>query len=77
LKPYSVGDLFAAVTPYLPADDPLLNTRQKGSGMPEMQLDWTTLPNRVPPSGNGSALAGNGRILTIVRAQGQRTPPVR
>jgi hypothetical protein len=55
----------------------LLTARQKGSGMPETQLDWTALPNRAPPSGTDSALAGNGRILTIVRAQGQRMPLLR
>jgi DNA-binding response OmpR family regulator len=74
-KPYSVTDLVRAVTPHLPADDPLLlGQARAGEPAPPTQewkrpgsLDW-------PHSGEESALSMNRLLLPIVRGGGRKIP---
>ena len=77
-KPYSVMDLFRAVTPHLPANDPLLlaHDRRPGAAAPPMQ-EWTagTLPEWR--AGRDSALSRNGLLLPIVRSRGMSIPLAR
>jgi DNA-binding response OmpR family regulator len=72
-KPYSVDDLFEAVTPFLPVDDPLLTHRARSSGVSERHT-WTPLCPPPARSGDDSALTRNGRLLPIVRGAGKSIP---
>ena len=76
-KPYSVRDLFAAVTPHLAADDPLLTSRARRPGTAEQKLEWTGAPSPAQRSGSGSALTRNGLLLPIVRGRGVKIPLIR
>ena len=75
-KPYSVSDLFAAVTPYLAADDPLLITRTRQPAMAEPR-EWRAAPTPAPRFSDQSALTRNGLLLPIVRGRGVSIPLVR
>ena len=72
-KPYSVDDLFDAVTPFLPVDDPLLTHRPRRAGMSAPQA-WAPLCPPPTRSGDDSALTRNGRLLPIVRRAGKNIP---
>jgi DNA-binding response OmpR family regulator len=71
LKPYSVSDLIAAVTPHLPAGDPLLTHR---ASKPALGQEWTAAPTPSARSGSDSALTRNGLLLPIVRRAGVQVP---
>jgi EAL domain-containing protein (putative c-di-GMP-specific phosphodiesterase class I)/CheY-like chemotaxis protein len=48
-RPYSVSDLILAITPHVPAGDPLITHRPRPSGMAEpMMRDWKGLLNPTP-----------------------------
>ncbi len=78
LKPYSLRELFCAVTPHIAANDPLLTARyaQPGMASPPAHI-WD---ERAPPeweSGAESALTRNRLLLPIVRGPGRSMPLVR
>src|SRR3954452_12019739 len=62
-KPYSVNDVFNAVTPYVPIGDPLKTHRPRRGGLAQ---DWTSAPLPAVQAGCDSALTRNGRLLPIV-----------
>jgi CheY-like chemotaxis protein len=70
-KPYSVNDLFAAITPHLSAGDPLLNHRASRFSLAQ---EWTTGPTPNVRAGQNSALTRNGQLLPIVRGAGVKIP---
>ena len=72
-KPYSVMDLFKAITPHMKADDPLLVAGYTKTGLaaseewkPSGALEWN--------SGSDSALTRNRLLLPIVRGGGKKIP---
>ena len=72
-KPYSVTDLFRAITPHMHPQDPLLlaSHTQPGVATPPAQ-QWKT---PAPPewhSGPDSALSRNRLLLPIVRGTGKK-----
>lgn len=68
-KPYSFNDLLNALTPYLPADDPLLASRPKAYSLAERSgWEWRRPTTLVWQFGRGSALSRNGETLGIMRA---------
>ncbi|PPQ30389.1 response regulator [Rhodopila globiformis] len=73
-KPYSVSDLFAAITPYVPLGDPLLTHRPRRAGVAQ---EWTAGPLPAPRAGCDSALTRNGLLLPIVRSAGAGVPLLR
>ena len=77
-KPYSMMDLFQAVRPHLPANDPLLTTspHKLGVAAPPQQ-EWK--PGSAPQwhSNDVSALSRNKMLLPIVRGTGKRIPVYR
>lgn len=76
-KPYSIMDLFRAVTPHVAANDPLLMTvaTRRGLAAPR-PLEWTATPPEWR-AGAGSALSRNGLLLPIVRRSGMKVPVIR
>jgi DNA-binding response OmpR family regulator len=70
-KPYSVSDLFTAITPHVPEGDPLLTRRPRRVGVAQ---DWTSAPLPALQAGQNSALTRNGRLLPIVRGSGVKIP---
>jgi DNA-binding response OmpR family regulator len=76
-KPYSMSDLIKAVSPFLPADDPLLTHPSKGPGMAETTHEWSLGPKPVWRFGVDSGLSRNGSILNVVRGVGVRIPLIR
>jgi CheY-like chemotaxis protein len=72
-KPYSVADLFKALTPSLPPDDLLLTRRARSSGMGEPR-EWVPSPELTWRTNANSGLAGNAQVLPIVRGKGVKIP---
>jgi DNA-binding response OmpR family regulator len=74
-KPYSVMDLFRAVTPHLPANDPLLLAGNASTGVaaPPRQ-EWKLPPSLEWRSGDESTLSRNKLLLPIVRGGGKSIP---
>jgi DNA-binding response OmpR family regulator len=70
-KPYSLSDLFNAVTPHLPAGDPLLTHRARRSGVGQ---EWKRPSAQAVRAGCDSALTRNGLLLPIVRSAGMKVP---
>lgn len=68
-KPYSVGDLFSAIEPFLPPDDLLLTHRPGGAGY-NAPHHWGPTPPVDWQSGSNSALARNAQLMPIVRKAG-------
>jgi len=73
-KPYSVGDLFAALTPHLNPGDPLLTHRASRFSLAQ---EWGRSPTPAVRAGRDSALTRNGLLLPIVRSAGVRIPFLR
>jgi DNA-binding response OmpR family regulator len=76
-KPYSVMDLFRAITPHLRPDDPLLVAGhiQTGVAAPPTQ-EWKPPGALEWKSGPESALSRNRLLLPIVRGTGKKIPIV-
>jgi DNA-binding response OmpR family regulator len=74
-KPYSVMDLFRAVTPHLPPDDPLMvaGHARPGVAAPPRQ-EWKRSGSLEWRSGDESALSRNRLLLPIVRGGGKKLP---
>jgi DNA-binding response OmpR family regulator len=74
-KPYSVTDLFRAITPHMRPDDPLLAGGGAGRGMaaPPTQ-EWSVPGSLEWRSGGDSALSRNKLLLPIVRGVGKKIP---
>jgi DNA-binding response OmpR family regulator len=72
-KPYSVIDLFRAVTPHLPPGDPLMRAGRAKAGVaaPPTQ-EWKLPGSQEWRSGDDSALSRNGLLLPIVRGGGRK-----
>lgn len=76
-KPYSMMDLFRAVTPHLAANDPLLMTATLRHGVAEARpQEWKAGPMPDWRAGGESALSRNGLLLPIVRGRGMKIPLV-
>jgi DNA-binding response OmpR family regulator len=73
-KPYSLSDLFNAVTPHLPAGDPLLTYRARRLGIGQ---EWKRPSAQAVQAGRDSALTRNGLLLPIVRSAGVQIPVYR
>jgi DNA-binding response OmpR family regulator len=74
-KPYSVMDLFRAITPHMKPDDPLLvaGHSQSGVAAPPSQ-EWKRPGSLEWKSGPESALSRNRLLLPIVRGAGKKIP---
>ena len=74
-KPYSMMDLFQAVTPHASPNDPLLiaQSMRPGTAAPKAQ-EWKTPTAPVVPPGADSALNRNKLLLPIVRGTGKKIP---
>jgi DNA-binding response OmpR family regulator len=74
-KPYSVMDLFRAITPHMQLDDPLLRAghSQTGLAAPPVQ-EWKRPGALEWNSGADSALSRNRLLLPIVRGSGKKIP---
>jgi DNA-binding response OmpR family regulator len=74
-KPYSVMDLFKAITPHLQTDDPLLvaGHSQTGLAAPPVQ-EWKRPGTLEWNSGADSELSRNRLLLPIVRGSGTKIP---
>jgi DNA-binding response OmpR family regulator len=74
-KPYSVIDLFRAITPHLEPNDPLLVTGhiQTGVAAPPTR-EWKSPGALEWKSGPESALSRNRLLLPIVRGTGKKIP---
>jgi DNA-binding response OmpR family regulator len=74
-KPYSVMDLFRAITPHLRPDDPLLVAGyiQTGVAAPPTR-EWKPPGALEWKSGPESALSRNRLLLPIVRGTGKKIP---
>ncbi|HBK07964.1 MAG TPA: hypothetical protein DDZ81_19265 [Acetobacteraceae bacterium] len=76
-KPYSMMDLFRAVTPHVAANDPLLMTATMRQGVADARAqEWKTGPTPEWRAGGESALSRNGLLLPIVRGRGVKMPLV-
>jgi DNA-binding response OmpR family regulator len=75
-KPYSIGDLFSAIEPFVSADDQLLSHRAQWGGL-HAPKQWGPTPPTIPSSGGNSALTRNGQLLPIVRGNGVKVPLMR
>jgi DNA-binding response OmpR family regulator len=74
-KPYSVLDLFRAITPHMQRDDPLLVAGHKLTGMVAPPTKEWPLPGSLEwSSGGESALSRNKLLLPIVRRVGKKVP---
>lgn len=77
-KPYSMMDLFRAVTPHVAANDPLLMTATLRQGVADGRAqEWKAGPVSDWRAGDESALSRNGLLLPIVRGRGVKIPLVR
>lgn len=77
-KPYSMMDLFRAVTPHVAANDPLLMTATLRQGVADGGArEWKAGPLPDWRAGDDSALSRNGLLLPIVRGRGVKVPLVR
>jgi DNA-binding response OmpR family regulator len=76
-KPYSVTDLFQAITPHLRPNDPLLAAGHSRSGVaaPKAQ-EWKTPAALEWKSSPESALSRNLLLMPIVRGTGQKIPVI-
>jgi CheY-like chemotaxis protein len=72
-KPYSVSDLFNAIRPFVPPDDPLLICGAQGSGT-NPSREWPPAPAQTWQTDGNSALSRNGQLLPIVRRKGIMIP---
>jgi DNA-binding response OmpR family regulator len=74
-KPYSMMDLFRAITPHVHPNDPLLLAGQTLAGVaaPPMQ-EWKRPLSLEWRSGGESALSRNKLLLPIVRGAGKKVP---
>jgi DNA-binding response OmpR family regulator len=75
-KPYSMMDLFRAITPHMQPNDPLLLAGRQLTGVaaPPMQ-EWKRPSSLEWQSGGGeSALSRNKLLLPIVRGAGKTIP---
>ncbi|HEY4045031.1 MAG TPA: hypothetical protein VGM32_24740 [Rhodopila sp.] len=75
-KPYSVTDLFRAITRHIQPNDPLLSVasrRQAGAAEAPSQ-EWRAPGSLEWRSGGESALSRNKLLLPIVRGNGRRIP---
>ncbi len=77
-KPYSVMDLFQAISPHLSANDPLLltNVPRPGTAAPAVH-EWKLGAAPECRSAEGSALSRNKMLLPIVRGTGTKIPVYR
>ncbi len=74
-KPYSVMDLFRAITPHMKADDPLLVAGHSQAGLAEPAVqEWKRTRELEWNSGADSALSRNRLLLPIVRGTGKKIP---
>jgi DNA-binding response OmpR family regulator len=74
-KPYSVMDLFRAITPHMHPDDPLLTAGSKRTGMAAPSArEWSMSGSLEWRSGADSALSRNKLLLPIVRSVGKKIP---
>lgn len=77
-KPYSLLDLFNAVTPHIAANDPLLTARYVRPGLPEPPARiWDARQAPGWECGAESALSRNRLLLPIVRGGVASIPLVR
>jgi DNA-binding response OmpR family regulator len=76
-KPYSMSDLIRAVSPHLPAGDPLLTLPCKGRTTAGTTHEWKLGPKPDWHFGADSGLSRNGSILNVVRGVGARIPLIR
>lgn len=74
-KPYSVMELFRAITPHMQPDDPLLlaGYARTGAAAPPTQ-EWPVPESLEWRSGGESALSRNKLLLPIVRRAGKKVP---
>jgi DNA-binding response OmpR family regulator len=76
-KPYSVMDLFRAITPHMQPNDPLLLAGGGGTGMADPPTrEWSVPGSLEWRSGGDSALSRNKLLLPIVRGVGKKIPLV-
>ena len=76
-KPYSVLELFHAITPHIKPDDPLLLAGRVNGGPSEpIAQEWKRPDALHWTSGPESALSRNRLLLPIVRATGKKIPVV-
>jgi DNA-binding response OmpR family regulator len=74
-KPYSVMDLFRAITPHMQPSDPLLWAGGAGTGMAAPPTrEWPVPGSLEWRSGGDSALSRNKLLLPIVRGVGKKIP---
>jgi DNA-binding response OmpR family regulator len=76
-KPYSVMDLFRAITPHMQPNDPLLLAEHTRAGVAEPPTqEWKLRASLEWRSGSESALSRNKLLLPIVRGVGKKIPLV-
>jgi DNA-binding response OmpR family regulator len=73
-KDYAFADLINAVLPHVPADHPVARQLGRGPGMAQTQQVWTLKPSLNWRFGGESSLAGNARVMPVLRGQGVRVP---
>ena len=74
-KPYSVMDLFRAITPHMQPSDPLLWAGGAGTGIAAPPTrEWPVPVSLEWRSGGDSALSRNKLLLPIVRGVGKKIP---
>jgi CheY-like chemotaxis protein len=74
-KPYSVMDLFRALTPHMQPNDPLLVAGGARTGMAApSSREWAVPGSLEWRSGGDSALSRNKLLLPIVRGLGKKIP---
>ena len=74
-KPYSVMDLFRAITPHMQPNDPLLVAGGTGTGMGAPPTrEWSGPKSLEWRSGGDSALSRNKLLLPLVRGVGKKIP---
>ena len=74
-KPYSVMDLFRAITPHMRADDPLMVAGHSQTGLAAPQGHEWKRPGALEwNSGAETELSRNRLLLPIVRGTGKKIP---
>jgi DNA-binding response OmpR family regulator len=73
-KPYSMLDLFRAITPHMQPDDPLLVAGHTQTGVAAPTQEWKPPGALEWKSGPDSALTRNRLLLPIVRGGGKKIP---
>jgi DNA-binding response OmpR family regulator len=74
-KPYSVMDLFRAISPHMQPDDPLLVAGPALTGVAARpSQEWKRQSSLEWRSGGDSALSRNKLLLPIVRSTGTKIP---